>query len=103
MNDFFNEENLKLKEEELQQAALDILEMAKTPGWKRVEKLLKDNLELIDNILRGKAQGQGITDLNELKRFQDQREHLESLLNLPRDFAQYLQKPEKPNDDPYPQ
>jgi len=103
MSDVLNEENLKIEKEELEQAAIEILEMAKTPGWKRVVKIMQDNLELIDNILRGKAEGVIIKDLNELNRYQDQREHLQNLINLPNEFAQKLNKPEETSDDPYPQ
>ncbi len=98
MSDLIND-NLKIEEQELEQAALEVLETAKTPGWKRIEKVIQDNIAVIDAILRG--QGNEIKDIHELRRYQDQREHLESLLNLPSEFAKHLKKTEAPEDDPY--
>lgn len=103
MSDVLNEENLKIQKEEMEQAAMEILEMAKTSGWKRVVKILQDNIEVIDQILRGNSLDKKIKDMNELNRLQDQREHLEKLINMPNEFAQKLQKQEEPSDDPYPQ
>lgn len=101
MNDFIDDPKMNIAEEELKQSALEILEMSKTQGWKRVEKLLTDNIAFIDDILRGNSPDNKISDLNDLKRFQDQREHLQSLLNLPAKFAEYLKEPEQENHDPY--